>query len=320
MADPVTSNIALAIPLRGSNVGVWDLPVDGDFNSIDGFIGGVQTISASNANITLTAPAGSITPSGGPTQAQNAVLRFTGVLTAGVQVTLPLPGYMIIENLTTGAFVLSFRAAASGQVIGVEQGVTQRIYNDGTNVKFVNLQTVGSYLDICDATIPAWITACTIPPYLNCTGATFNATTYPYLNAKLGGNTLPDFRGAVPAYLNQGTGRLTNVVNGNIVGSSGGTDTVTLAATQIPAISSINNAGFNTPVASSIANICIGIGGSTTGGGGIGINVVASQGQVSSNGTVAAGNVSSASTNTGGQLHSNTQPTTVGGLRLIRAA
>lgn len=209
-----TVNIALAIPTRGSDVGVWDTPVNGDFNAIDGFTGGVQTIGASNSNIVLTAPAGAITPSGGPTQAQNKALKITGTLTGNVQITLPLPGDMIIHNLTTGAFVVTFAAAASGQVIGIEQGTIQRIYNDGTNVYFVGLEGVGTYRDICDATVPAWITACTVPPFLNCTGATFNATTYPYLNAKLGGNTLPDLRGIARYTLNQGTSRITSGVSG----------------------------------------------------------------------------------------------------------
>lgn len=215
MSDPLTVNVGLAVPTRGSDSGTWDLPVNGDFTIADGFFGGVQPIAASASPITLTAPAGfTAVPAGGPTQAQNAVLRFTGTLTAGVQVTLPMPGYMIIENLTTGAFVLSFRAVGSGQIIAVEQGAIQHIYNDGTNVRFVNLPTVGSYLDICDATTPAWITSCTVPPYLNCDGTTFNAATYPYLNGKLGGNTLPDLRGVARYTLNQGTGRLTTAGSG----------------------------------------------------------------------------------------------------------
>lgn len=238
MAEPTTSNVALVIPNTGDLVGTWgSAALNPDFAALDGFLGGVQIISASNANIILTAPSGSITPSGGPTQAQNAVLRFTGVLTGNVQVMLPLPGYIIIENLTTGAFVLSFAAAASGQIIGIEQGVTQRIYNDGTNVRFVNLPTVGSYLDICDATVPAWITACTVPPYLNCDGTTFNATTYPYLNNKLGGNTLPDLRGVTRYTLNQGTSRLTNAVcglDGNTRFSIKTSQTNTILATNLP--------------------------------------------------------------------------------------
>ena len=54
-------------------------------------------------------------------------------------------------------------------------------------------------------------------------GSTFNATTYAALNAFLGGNTLPDLRGRMPAALNQGTGRIrlhsNRGVDGNTLGA-----------------------------------------------------------------------------------------------------
>lgn len=232
-----TTNILLNIPAHGSFVDSWDIPVNGDFSSLDGFFGGIQAINAAGSSpITLTAPAGTPTPAAGPTQAENAVIRFSGALTANVLVTLPLPGYMIIENLTTGAFVLGFRALASGEVIGIEQGSTQHVYNDGTNVRFVNLQMVGTYLDICDATVPAWITACTKPPFLNCDGTTFSAATYPYLSAKLGGTTLPDLRGVSRSTLNQGTGRITTAgsgLDGNTRFSLGGSQSHTMTLSDL---------------------------------------------------------------------------------------
>src|SRR6202030_4180422 len=113
------------------------------------------------------------TPSAGPTQSQNSALKCTGVVTANVQITLPMPGYMIVHNLTTGNFVLTFSAAGSGQIISTEQGSAQRIYNDGTNVFFTDLPPVGTYLDTCDTAVPAWVTACTVPPYILCNGSTF---------------------------------------------------------------------------------------------------------------------------------------------------
>jgi len=93
-AGSQTTNILLSIPTRGSDSGTWD--VNGDFLSIDGYLGDVQPISVSNTPITLTAPVGPPAPTGGPTQAQNAVLSLTETLTADVQVTLPLPGAYII--------------------------------------------------------------------------------------------------------------------------------------------------------------------------------------------------------------------------------
>ncbi len=239
MADPTTSNVGLAIPTRGSDVGVWDTPVNNDFIALDGFFGGVQTIGVASTPVTLTSPAAFVpTPGGGPTQSQNAVLRFTGVLGTNVQITLPLPGYYIIENLTTVPHFLTFRAIGSGEIIAVDQGAVQHIYNDGTNVRFVNLPPVGSYLDVCDASIPAWISGCTKPPYLLCDGSAFSAVTYPYLNARLGGTTLPDLRGRARFYLNGGTNRITTAgsgIDGNTVLSSGGAQNISIAMGNLPA-------------------------------------------------------------------------------------
>src|ERR1700686_5376875 len=109
MVDPTTTNVLLAVPTRGSDPGTWDVPVNNNSLEIDGFFGGVQVVAVAGSPITLTAPAGVVTAGAGPFQSTNAVLRFTGTLTSGVQITLPMPGYFIIENLTTGAFVLSFR-------------------------------------------------------------------------------------------------------------------------------------------------------------------------------------------------------------------
>jgi hypothetical protein len=144
---------------------------------------------------------------------------------------------MIIENLTTGNFVLSFRAIGSGQIIATAQGSCRHIYNDGTNVKFVNLPDVGSYLDLAATGVPNWITACSVPPYLNCDGTTFNATTYPFLNAFLGSNTLPDIRGVARYTLNQGTGRLTSAgsgLDGNTFLSLKTTQSNTLGTSNLP--------------------------------------------------------------------------------------
>jgi hypothetical protein len=123
VTEPTTVNGGLIIPNTGDLPGTWGSnALNPDFIALDGTLWGVTTISASNSSIVLTSPSGfTPTPSAGPTQAQNAVLKFTGVLTGNVQVTLPIPGYYIIDNQTTGAFVLSFRAIGSGQVIAVDQ-------------------------------------------------------------------------------------------------------------------------------------------------------------------------------------------------------
>lgn len=227
MADPTTSNIGLIIPNTGADVGTWgSVALNPDFVAIDGFLGGFQTISVSSSNITLTSPAGfSATPGAGPTQSQNSVIRISGTPTTNIIITLPLPGPMIIENLTTGSFVVLFRAVGAGQLISIDQGSANHIYNDGINVRFVDLPPVGTYLDTFEGRVPLWISNCTVPPYLYCNGSSFSSGTYPILAAKLGSATLPDLRGRARYAFNDGTNRITSGIsglNGDAIGSGGG--------------------------------------------------------------------------------------------------
>lgn len=227
MADPTTVNRGYAIPTHGTNVGTWDTPLNGDFNLIDQNLGAVANIALSNATIPLT-----------PAQYACGTIRLTGAVTASVTVQFPaIQGWWVIDNQTTGGFLQQIAIIGGVQSICLEQGATVDILLDGTNVKFRNLQTVGSYLDICDASTPGWILGCSVPPFLNCDGSTFSASTYPYLNGKLGGNTLPDLRGVARYTLNQGTGRLTSGgsgLDGNTRFSLKTTQSATLITSNLP--------------------------------------------------------------------------------------
>lgn len=343
MSDPQTVNTGLSVPVRGSNVGVWDTPVNGDFVALDGFQGGVQTIGVAASPITLSVPAGfTATPSAGPTQAQNAVLRFTGVQTANVTITLPMPGYYIVENLLTGnvGWVLQFQAVTATQIISVDRGMCQHIYNDGANVRFVNLGKPCEMEFWAGYTaMPAWVSNCTVPPYLLCDGSIYNFSTYPVLGsrflASFGGNGVstfgvPDMRGRVPlAYDGTGT-RITAAVsgiNGQTIGASADNQGITLTASQLP---SITVSGSNNIIVKS-QNGFTGIPTTTTGGN-ISGGVANSTGGTffvpgSSSGSWAgvdslsgANTVTATSSNTGGQAHSNVQPAQVAGIWVVRAA
>lgn len=250
MADPTTANIALNVPVTGSNVGTWgDVSINPDMVAIDGMFGGVATISLSNVPVTLTKPSAVIVPSAGPTQAQNAVLQFTGTLSANVVVTLPLPGIQTIANFTTGNFVVSFRAVGSGAVIAVPQGTVMRIYNDGTNVYFLN--DTGSFPSQMIflsgvSTVPAWITACTKRPFLLQDGSVYNVSDYPELGgiygSRFGGNGITtfgvmDMRGRYPiAYDGTGT-RITTAgcgIDGQTLGAAGGGQNQALVQANLP--------------------------------------------------------------------------------------
>ena len=226
-----STNRAYLLQTSGENPGTWGLDpgLNGNFNKVDTNLGGVATIALSSSNVTLSA-----------TQYANGTIRLTGTLTGTVFVFFPaVQGWWTVDNQTTGSFAAALGIVGlPGQFITVDQGAAADIFTDGTNVKFRNLPPVGTYLDVIETSTPLWILSCSVPPYLICDGSTFSAVTYPYLNAKLGGTTLPDLRGRSRFYLNGGTGRITTAgsgINGDTRLSAGGAQTVTLVTANLPA-------------------------------------------------------------------------------------
>jgi len=207
---------------------------------MDSLAANVFTIPLSNIPVTLTTPPNSGSAWAGPYSAQSAVIRFTGVLTADVTVTLPRSGFFIVQNkCTVGAFVVILASSAPGNVICAPPGESIHVFSDGVDMEYVALGRINAYEDFAGSTVPRWITACTIPPYLNCNGATFSGTTYPNTAAYLGGTTLPDARGRTRFALNQTTGRITLAagfgIDGNTLAAAGGSQTLT--QDSLPAVS-----------------------------------------------------------------------------------
>ena len=95
MSEPITGNKNLIIPNTGDLVGTWgSAALNPNFSAIDGMLGGSLLISlAGTTAYTLTGPAGANAPAAGPTQAQNAMITFSGTLTANCVVAVPLPGF-----------------------------------------------------------------------------------------------------------------------------------------------------------------------------------------------------------------------------------
>ena len=325
MTEPTTLNRALIVPNTGDLLDHWgDQALNPDFVSIDAMFGGVATVSLSNSPVVLTVPSGfSATPTTGPTQSQNAIIRFTGTLTGNCQITFPMPGIYVAENLTTGAFVVTlFTGVGGGKVIALPPGEAVDVYNDGTDFKFRNIGRIGGYLDIGTSSIPAWITSCTVPPYLNCDGSSFSAVTYPVLSSLLGGTTLPDLRGRTRAALNQTTGRITTAgsgIDGNTILSAGGSQTHTLTTAEIPS----HSHGVTEPTVGSNTghvhgtDIGAGINFQTTGGSGgaggtgAGLRATANTGYATTGITI--------NTTGGGTAHAIMNPIAIAGLTLIRA-
>lgn len=278
MTDPTTTNVLLTVPLRGADVGTWDVPVNNNTTAIDGYFGGVVTITLTNVPVTLTAPSGVTTPGAGPFQSQNRILKFTGTLTSNVQVTLPLPGEYTIQNLTVGNFVVTFAAASAGNVLSTPQGSVMHVWNDGSNVYLVKNVIPGALTFLGGVSaVPSWIAACTVPPYLLCDGSVYNFSVYPALGnlylGSFGGNGITtfgveDLRGRMPlAY--DGTGsRITTAgcgINGQTLGAAGGAQNETLITANLPAYTPTGTiAGTVSPPNTAVVNQSSGTGGGLT--------------------------------------------------------
>lgn len=244
MADPTTSNKLLAIPTRGSDSGVWDLPLNSNAAGLDGMLGGVTTIPLSvTTTILLSVPStGSVSPTAGPNQSQNSLIKFTGTLTGDVFVGFTLPGFYIIHNqCTVGSFFVALApASGTGLTIGCPPGRKTHVFFDGINMDYVDMPEVGSFMDMAVATTPSWMTVSAPAPWLVCDGNPgYSVNVYPALGALLGstfgGNGIttfgvPDLRARYRIPLdNQGSqgaaGRITSAVsgiNGTTIGAAGG--------------------------------------------------------------------------------------------------
>jgi microcystin-dependent protein len=237
MVDPVTPNLGLAVPIRGTDTGTWDVPVNGDFTIIDSMIGGVTSLALSSTPVTLAT-----------SQAQNSIIRLTGTLLANVSITVPsIYTSWTIDNqlLNSPSSFCAILVSTSGtNQIGLPPSI-QDVFYDGTSLRYKNLGQVGEYWDYAANVIPTWVGASTIQPYLNCNGVAFSSATYPILTNLLGGTTTPDARGRARYALNSGTGRITTGgagVDGNTIFAGGGSNGITLSAANIP---SLNSAGSN---------------------------------------------------------------------------
>lgn len=312
MPDPVTTNMQFAVPTRGSDVGTWDAPLNGDWNIADSAFGSVTSVALSNVNVTLTI-----------TQAQSAVLSFSGTLTGNVIVTLPAiqKSWTIINN-TTGAHTVQL-STPSSWVIGVPPGNPVDVFSTGTQLFFKGLEPIGTYIDLAYASAPDWMQACSVSPYLPADGSTFSAVTYPVLAGILGTTTLPDLRGRARFFLNGTTGRITTAgsgIDGDTRFSAGGLESVVLSTSQIPAHTHTGTTGGQSadhthPISNVLNNngpfsSLVGTGPTP-----IGTPTISTSGVSNDHSHTFTSN------NTGGGLlHQNMPPTLISGITMIRAA
>jgi Phage Tail Collar Domain len=211
MADPTTINLVMSQPVRGSDVGTWDVPVNGNTGILDNAFGSVTILAPTNINISLTS-----------SQAQNAIIRLTGALTSNVAIILPsIYKFWTIDNQLTNSpssFAVALQSTSGLIQIGLPPG-QQDVFYDGTTVNYRNMGQAGDYKDYASIVMPSWISLSTTPPYINCNGTVFSSATYPILANLLGTTTLPDTRGRARIVLDAGANRVSSGVS-NVAGNT----------------------------------------------------------------------------------------------------
>lgn len=253
MVSTFTPNIQLEEPARGDDVGTWDTPVNNNMTLLDLVSGAINTISLNNSPVVLSAA-----------QFQSKNITFNSTLTGSVAITFPtsfIKSYQI-RNICTGssAFVIALGTTATGgKAICAPPGESIEVVNNGTDLYFHNLGRIGSYWDYGGSSVPAWVSGCSVAPYLNCDGTTFSSATFPQLAVILGGNTLPDRRGTAGYTLNQGTGRLTTAsggLDGNTIFATKLTDSVTIGTSNLPPYTPAGtNSALNIPPVGNVVSV-----------------------------------------------------------------
>ena len=107
---PTTANKGYNTPAYNTLVGTWGTGSGGlneTFGIQDNNLGGVASVSLSNANVTLSSA-----------QAQNLVIKLSGTLLANVTVYSPIVGFCIVENNTSGAYTVTWQANFGSGNIG----------------------------------------------------------------------------------------------------------------------------------------------------------------------------------------------------------
>jgi len=116
--------------VTGENSGTWGDKTNTNLNLVQQAIAGFESIALTSTNTTLVMTDATIS------NARNAVLQFTGAITANctVFVASGIEKTYIIDNATTGAFTVALNQVGGSSVIwGTTDKGYKIIYLDGTN-------------------------------------------------------------------------------------------------------------------------------------------------------------------------------------------
>lgn len=211
MASTFTTNLNLELQGTGDNPGTWGTTLNtAALAIIDQVLGGVQTFSLTNVDVTVTT-----------NQSQNNAFKLTGTLTGNVIITFPAIGRTIfVANNTTGNFTVTLARSGGGTTVVLPRGRNGFFVLDSTGV------ISETKADVPTGAVTAFAMSTVPSGWLECNGDLISRTTYADLFAQIGttygagdGSTtfkLPDLRG----YFVRGWDHGRGVDSGRAIGSN----------------------------------------------------------------------------------------------------
>ena len=131
MASSYSTDLKLELMVTGENSGTWGDKTNTNLNLIQQAIAGFESIAITSTNTTLVMTDATIS------NARNAVLKFTGTITANCTVFIAsgIEKTYILENGTTGNFTVALNQVGGSSAIfaGTDKS-NKLVYLDGTNV------------------------------------------------------------------------------------------------------------------------------------------------------------------------------------------
>jgi hypothetical protein len=130
MASSFSTDLKLELMVTGENSGTWGDKTNTNLNLLQQAIAGYQEVALTSVNTTLAMTDATIS------NARNAVLKFTGAITANCTVFIAsgIEKTYTIDNATTGAFTVALnQVGGSSVVFSATDKSNKLVYLDGTN-------------------------------------------------------------------------------------------------------------------------------------------------------------------------------------------
>ena len=143
MASSYTTSLKIQEIGNGEQSGVWGSTTNTNWTLIEQAVAGVQTITMSNSNYTLT------NLNGVSDEARNMVLVVQGTNSNIYQVIIPAnqPKMYVVSNQTAGSYAITIgTTGVGGTLISIPNGVTAQVYTDGTNTYSAQTGSAGNFL------------------------------------------------------------------------------------------------------------------------------------------------------------------------------